>query len=894
MKTGFFQGAGRYLLALVLGWALLFAVAAPAQLGGLSPEQIEALRERAEGGDVDLADDETSSETEIQRYEGPVVGNLPSRLEIFYSNRAGEPLLQFGYETFGSGRDITLRKVGGVQENYVIGIGDTISVDLRGQENRSYRLKVDNVGRIILPKLDPVMAAGRRFGDFRLQLERQIESAYIATNVFASIDEVRQVSVLMSGEVNNPGPLTLSGLSTSVDALLLAGGIKKTGSLRDITVSRGDQVIPIDLYSILLGSQKNTDFSLMEGDRIHVAPLGQVVAIGGWVKRPGIYELSRQKPSLKAGEMIELAGGFEVKGRYGLSLLQVEVGGAVKVLDVALSKTQMHEGDLLLVEPNDERARGAIYLEGHVRQSGIFALGAASTLKTLLAEGDILGSSVYMPFALVVRIDPGTQLKTYIPFSPVDVIYGDSDLALSEDDVVHIFSLDEVRAISESLKEEEEEAEAEAEAEVGDLADKDEGEQEIDIEVPAMDLGARRLEGLIAGRAEKVREGEMSRLANAQSQGMLLENQVPSPSPRELLKSGLSQMGHGRRIDFTDTVLLSLFKESRISLYGAVKAPGDYFVMPGISLGQALDVAGGPAVQADLSAVEITTTLFQPSLGTSRTDRRTVALGPDVLRGVKLGPLDVVRVRRVFSNRLAGSVTIDGEVKYPGRFDLLRGERLSSLFQRAGGLTSTAYPYGAVFTRVSAAKAEKDARDRLVDRMESQLATIVATEDMGTDGAAFLAGLLVKLKEAPVMGRVTIEADPAVLLASGKNDILLEAGDSLTVPPRPNSITVVGEVLSPSSYRFDASFDGKDYVKLAGGYGRFADKRRAFVIMPDGQARRLSQGRLRFGDKMLAPGTIVVVPRNLRPMQWDDFFLSVTQISSQLALTAASVAVIGN
>lgn len=369
MKTGFPQWAGWRLLAASCGCVMIFAGAnVSAQVDSFSSEQIEALRERVEGNDASFSGSVASSEKQqIQEYEGPVIDDLPSRLEIFYSNRAGEPLLQFGYEIFGSGRDVIVRKMGGVQENYVIGIGDTISVDLRGQENRSYRLKVDNVGRILLPKLDPIMAAGRRFGDFRLQLERKIESAYIATNVFASIDEVRQVSILMSGEVNSPGPLTLSGLSTSVDALLLAGGIKKTGSLRDIRVMRGDQVIPIDLYTILLGSQENTDFSLMEGDRIHVAPIGGVVAAGGWVKRPGIYELSRKKPSLQADEMITLAGGFEVKGRYGLSLMQVEAVGAVKVLDVIASRTLMHEGDLLLVEPNDERARGAVYLEGHVK-----------------------------------------------------------------------------------------------------------------------------------------------------------------------------------------------------------------------------------------------------------------------------------------------------------------------------------------------------------------------------------------------------------------------------------------------------------------------------------------------------------------------------------------------
>lgn len=318
MKSSFIGQAKVWLLVVVFcSLAFTQGRVVSAQIGGLSSDQIEALKERAETGEADTDLEKTSDEPEVQKYEGEPIVDLPSRLEIFYSNRAGQPLLQFGYETFGRGRDVILRSTAGPLENYTLGIGDTISIDLRGQENRSFRLKVDNAGRIILPKLKPILASGRRFGDFREQLERKIESAYIATNVFASIDEVRQVSVLISGEVNNPGPMTLNGLSTSVDALLLAGGIKNTGSLRNIKVYRGDQTIEVDLYSVLLGHQQSNDYSLMEGDRIHVAPISKVIAVGGWVKRPGIYELSAEKPELSVEEMIELAGGYEIRGDTG-------------------------------------------------------------------------------------------------------------------------------------------------------------------------------------------------------------------------------------------------------------------------------------------------------------------------------------------------------------------------------------------------------------------------------------------------------------------------------------------------------------------------------------------------------------------------------------------------
>lgn len=103
---------------------------------------------------------------------------------------------------------------------------------------------------------------------------------------------------------------------------------------------------------------------------------------------------------------------------------------------------------------------------------------------------------------------------------------------------------------------------------------------------------------------------------------------------------------------------------------------------------------------------------------------------------------------------------------------------------------------------------------------------------------------------------------------------------------------MVGEVLRPSSFLFEDRLDASDYINMAGGFGRMSDKRRSFIIMPDGSAVKLGNGKWQFSGKMLAPGAIIVVPRNLRPFQWNEFLTSMTAISSQLALTAASVSVV--
>ena len=98
-----------------------------------------------------------------------------------------------------------LAQSGGVQDGYVLGQGDQLIFVLRGQENSTYRLRIDRDGTVILPKLSPIQAAGRTFGEFRKDVEARVARSYVSTNVYVSLADVRQVSVLVSGEVRAPG-----------------------------------------------------------------------------------------------------------------------------------------------------------------------------------------------------------------------------------------------------------------------------------------------------------------------------------------------------------------------------------------------------------------------------------------------------------------------------------------------------------------------------------------------------------------------------------------------------------------------------------------------------------------------------------------------------------------
>ena len=173
--------------------------------------------------------------------------NSFSPLEKLMSLRTGQRILQFGYDVFGRGNPVIVRQSGALQDNYVLGEGDEIVASLHGQEAANYRTRVDRDGRVVLPGLPPIAATGRSFGAFRADLEAAVSHAFVGTQVFVSVGSVRQISVRVVGEVNNPGVYSLTGLSTALDALNLAGGIHKSGSLRNIQIVRGGMVLRLDL-----------------------------------------------------------------------------------------------------------------------------------------------------------------------------------------------------------------------------------------------------------------------------------------------------------------------------------------------------------------------------------------------------------------------------------------------------------------------------------------------------------------------------------------------------------------------------------------------------------------------------------------------------------------------
>ncbi|MDG5496508.1 SLBB domain-containing protein [Niveispirillum sp. BGYR6] len=824
---------------------------------------------------------------------------VPSTLEAQYQRRVSQDLVQFGYDlrTATGTTQTTGLLSGSVPDDYVLGIGDELVITLRGQVNNTTQVRVDREGRVVLPNMPPVAAAGRHFGEFRDDLTAQAQAAFLQTNVYVSVGSIRSIGVLVTGEVHSPGRFTLTSLSSLVDALLLAEGVNKTGSLRNLKIVRAGETIPVDLYDVLLGRRSLHDLRLRDGDQIIVPGIGTTIAVAGEVVRPGIYELRADGGKVSLNAALELAGGPQRARGNRLEILRLDSSGRNEIIRSPASTAAIAAGDVIFVQ----LPREAIALEGAAELPGDRGLGQAKTLSDLLRDPYVLQSNPYLPFAVIETEDPANRQRRYVPVDLQRVLEGGMNITLRERDKIIILTRDDVRYLGS--------------ADVQAVLRK-ESPPSLQLSIDSkmaqerLALGGGSLtstpdkqenepvaKGLIGAYTDKsagttrlietnVACAGLQSLAAIVSEGM----QQRFPIARRMMSygnSGLIDVRPCPAIYDRHPDLLPYLLEYVSVLEGEVRFPGIYPVVPGTRSQTVLSAVGGLTLDADVNAIEMSSTA----------GGRQTGLNVAQLNQATISPGDVIRVSGVIQQRETGVVEVAGEVLRPGRYDIRRGERLSELLRRVDGLTPGAYSYGAVFQREQVRVAEEEGYRRAARELEQALPGVLASGNAENAQAAqsalpFLQGLISSLKSTKAVGRVVIEADPTVLASRPELDFALEPGDKLFIPKRPSHVTVTGEVLNPSSVMFTSGASARDYVKRAGGVTASAELSDAFVIYPNGESEPLGLGRFSDGNVPIPPGSTIVVPRDPEPFSFLATTRTVMSLISSLAISAASLAVI--
>jgi polysaccharide biosynthesis/export protein len=322
-----------------------------------------------------------------------------------------EALKPFGYDLF-EGVPSTFAPVSDIQvpSDYIVGPGDTLNVQLFGNESSKYELTVERDGRVNFPKLGPISVSGMPFDAVRETIEQRVGKQLIGTRVSVTMGDLRSIRVFVLGEAQKPGSYTVSGLSTMTNALFVSGGVKKIGSLRNIQLKRNGRLITtLDLYDLLLRGDTSGDRQLMPGDVIFIPPIGPTVSVYGAVRRPAIYELKNERTAQQA---IEIAGGLLPDADTKTGQLERILPSRLREMqniDLASAAgrlTPLDNGDKLRIPEIRPQLENSVVLSGYVYRPGQFEYHAGLRLSQVLSSFDELKPEADIHYIMIRRQVP--------------------------------------------------------------------------------------------------------------------------------------------------------------------------------------------------------------------------------------------------------------------------------------------------------------------------------------------------------------------------------------------------------------------------------------------------------------------------------------------------------
>ena len=340
----------------------------------------------------------------------------------------------------------------------------------------------------------------------------------------------------------------------------------------------------------------------------------------------------------------------------------------------------------------------------------------------------------------------------------------------------------------------------------------------------------------------------------------------------------------------------------RVEIVGNVRAPGAYPLEPGMRVSDLIRAGGNLAEEAFTLGAELTR--YTVDAGNLRQAEVVDVSLEQILRGdeasdLVLRPHDHLSITQIPEWQTDWSVTLDGEVMFPGEYRIRRGETLASVLERAGGLTQEAFPEGAVFLRDSLREQEREQVELLARRLESDLVSLSlqSVDTSGTETLTTGRALLEQLRSYEPAGRLVIDINTLRREGIRAAEILeLRDGDQLLVPQRSQVVTVIGEAQQNTSHLYQPGLSRDDYIELSGGLTRRADKKLIYVVKASGAV--VTGGRSRWlgssKEVSISPGDTVVVPLDTDRIRPLTFWTNVTQILYQGAIAVAAISAFSN
>ena len=325
-------------------------------------------------------------------------------------------------------------------QNYVLGPGDQVVIDIYGASQKSEQLTISPDGDVTVADFGPIHIAGLTVAGAQRKLRSTLGSQYSSSSLKLSLGQSRTILINVMGEVKAPGTYTLSAFATVFHALYMAGGINDLGTLRNIKVYRGGKLITVvDVYEYILNGRLAGNVRLQENDVIVVGPYDCLVAVHGNVKRPMFYEMRTNE---SVSQAVKYAGGFTGDAYKKAVRLVRKAGERFTVHNVEefdQSSFRLVDGDSITVDGMIERYENMVEIKGGVFRPGQFELGRQiTTVRSLIEAADGLTEDAFTARGVLYRMKEDRTLEA-MSIDIAGIMDGtQADFPLQNEDVLFI------------------------------------------------------------------------------------------------------------------------------------------------------------------------------------------------------------------------------------------------------------------------------------------------------------------------------------------------------------------------------------------------------------------------------------------------------------------------
>jgi protein involved in polysaccharide export with SLBB domain len=749
----------------------------------------------------------------------------------------------------------------------------------------------------------------------------------------------------IAGNVRRPAIYELKGRFDLQHLFDLAGGILPTAYTQQIQVSRiqkNERQIVIDIDDKHLSKAK--DVKLQDADLVNVFTIVDkdlnAVYLNGNVKRPGKYEY---KPGMKISDLIKAPADLLDETDFEYALIK-----RIMPLDRRTEYVPFNLGKLLL--ERDKLHNVILQPEDTIT---VFSKWSLKDKPYVTVEGEVRGKTDVSKKEKIPVKEEGLKIVEGDVGGKTDVSKKEK-IAVKEEDQqreakliqqkeARLLQADKLKDIGEELKKMEKMDLYEKVQDIeNDLRKKDEIELSENIRNVESDLrrmGRYDLANKVLSiwnslrKSFRIEISENMRVKDAlMAVGGLTKDafldrgevvrRINEGKEYQTIYFNVGKAISGNPqenilIQDRDVITIHAIWEhvgsKSVFIDGEVTKRGSYQYTEQMRVRDLVFKAGNILESAYLDDAELSSQIVE-SGKTVRVEHRKInlqeALKGNPLHNILLKPFDHLFVRRINNWGAEKFVNVSGELFFPGRYIIRKGEKLSSLIERAGGYTDKAYLRGTVFKRESVRELQQKGMEDMIKRLENELlleggATIssaLSKEEVEAKKVElaqkqkFVAGLY----QLKATGRMSINLTNLRLLKGSEYDIELEDRDSLHIPEKSSAVSVSGAVMSQGSYLYNGKLDVDDYISMAGGYTRYADSDNSYILKVDGSARRISSGFLNwntnksrweltaFGEKIMEiePGDMIVIPEKTERIAWLREIRDITQILMQMAVTA--------